>query len=113
MCINVIHVEIFITQLQRDKGRNMSVKNEYQELRQEYNKSLMPCPFCGGEARLKKHQKLQQTWYVQCNDCGIRTPNSTQAAYESWKAAMEAPVNQWNRRVKDSEKEVSEEGFNV
>lgn len=91
----------------------MSVKNEYQKLRQEYNKSLMPCPFCGGEARLKKHQKLHQTWYVQCHDCGIRTPNSTQAAYESWKAAMKAPVNQWNRRAKDSEREVSEEELNV
>jgi Lar family restriction alleviation protein len=72
---------------------------EYQIERQKIE--LKPCPFCGGEARLKKHQKLEQTWYVQCNKCGIRTKNSVQAPYESWKDAMKCPVNQWNVRVKD------------
>lgn len=72
---------------------------EYQIERQKI--SLKPCPFCGGEARLRKHQRLEQTWYVQCNDCGIRTKNYTQCAYESWKTAMNAPVHIWNRRVED------------
>lgn len=62
---------------------------------------IKPCPFCGGEARLKKHNKLEQTWYVQCHDCGIRTPNSSQAAYQPWKQARDYPILQWNRRVKD------------
>jgi Lar family restriction alleviation protein len=72
---------------------------EYQIERQKIK--LKPCPFCGGEARLRKHQKLEQTWYVQCKDCGIRTPNSVQPPYESWKTTMNYPVQQWNRRVED------------
>ena len=72
---------------------------EYQKERQKI--VLKSCPFCGGEARLKKHYRLEQTWHVQCHDCGIRTANSTQAAYQSWKDAMLYPVNQWNRRVED------------
>ncbi len=72
---------------------------EYQIERQKI--SLKPCPFCGGEARLKKHQRLEQTWYVQCKDCGIRTANSVQPPYESWKTAMNYPVRLWNRRIED------------
>lgn len=72
---------------------------EYQKERQKI--SLKPCPFCGGEARLKKHYRIEQTWYVQCNDCGVRTPNSVQVPYESWITAMNCPVRQWNKRVED------------
>jgi len=72
---------------------------EYQKERQKI--SLKPCPFCGGEARLKKHYRLEQTWYVQCNKCGIRTKNFTQCAYEPWKTVMNAPVQLWNRRIED------------
>ncbi len=72
---------------------------EYQIERQKI--SLKPCPFGGGEARLKKHQRLEQTWYVQCSKCGIRTKNSVQPPYESWKTTMKCPVNQWNARVED------------
>ncbi len=75
--------------------------NEYQIERQKLSKELKPCPFCGGEARLRKHQRLNQTWYVQCNQCGIRTPNSVQAAYESWKTTMNYPVQLWNRRIEN------------
>lgn len=72
---------------------------EYQIERQKI--SLKPCPFCGGEARLRKHQKLEQTWYVQCKNCGVRTANSAQMPYQSWKDAMKYPVNQWNARLED------------
>ena len=75
--------------------------NEYQIERQKLSEELKPCPFCGGEARLRKHQKLEQTWYVQCNKCGMRTPNSVQPPYESWKTTMNYPVQLWNRRVED------------
>ena len=71
---------------------------EYQVERQRINSELKSCPFCGGEARIKKHHKLEQTWYVQCSKCGIRTPYNTQVSYQSWKQAMEYPVCQWNRR---------------
>lgn len=72
---------------------------EYQKERQKI--SLKPCPFCGGEARLKKHYRLEQTWYVQCSKCGIKTKNSVQTPYESWKTTMNYPVRLWNRRVED------------
>ena len=64
---------------------------------------IKPCPFCGGQARLKKHYKLKQTWYVQCHDCGIRTPNSTHAPYQNLTEARDYPVKLWNRRAEGSE----------
>lgn len=73
--------------------------SEYQTERQKIK--LKPCPFCGGEARLKKHYRLEQTWYVQCSKCGIKTKNSVQTPYESWKTTMNYPVRLWNRRVED------------
>lgn len=65
---------------------------------------IKSCPFCGGEARLRKHPKLEQTWYVQCKDCGIRTPNISQCAYESWKEARNYPITLWNSRVESVDK---------
>ena len=76
---------------------------EYQIERQKIK--LKPCPFCGGEARLRKHQKLEHTWYVQCKNCGIRTVNSVQVPYESWKNTMKYPVDQWNTRVEERNNE--------
>ena len=49
--------------------------------------------------KIKKHNKIPDTWYVQCHDCGVRTVNSTKCAYESWKDAKQYPVKMWNRRV--------------
>ncbi len=71
------------------------------QLSKELN--IKPCPFCGGEARIKKHPKMINTWYVQCNDCGVRTPYSTQAAYEHWETARDYPIRQWNSRIGESE----------
>lgn len=64
--------------------------------------SLKPCPFCGGKARLKKHHKMQNTWYVQCHDCGIKTPLSIQLPYESWQDAKNYPVKLWNNRTQNA-----------
>ena len=80
-------------------GKKMGM-TEYEKERRKI--LLKPCPFCGGEARLKKHQTLEQTWYVQCKNCGVRTINSVQAPYESWRDAMNYPVKLWNRRIEDA-----------
>lgn len=64
---------------------------------------LLPCPCCGGEAKLKKgfpssqrpnyHQAL-----VQCKKCHLRTVTHTQCAFESWQDAIKSVLSVWNTR---------------
>ena len=60
---------------------------------------VKPCPFCGSEARLKQHYKLKNVWYVQCTNCGIRTPNSVQYPYQAWQEVKYLAVLDWNTRL--------------
>ena len=59
---------------------------------------LKPCPFCGGEAILKRYatkelfRKQLQHPYVQCCICNIRT--------ELVRTDAEAIIK-WNRRLED------------
>lgn len=59
---------------------------------------LKPCPFCGGEAVLKKHHNRFIDWFsVSCNKCHIsQTGNYFGFGFE----AIEA----WNRRVQDDKR---------
>lgn len=59
---------------------------------------LKPCPFCGGEARLKKHYKMQDTWYVQCNKCKASGGLQTQSAFEHWTVSRDRAIWEWNNR---------------
>lgn len=60
---------------------------------------LKPCPFCGGEARLRafrtyiqsKH-RMGEKYYIECCECGLNAPN-----FINKEEAIEA----WNRRVDD------------
>ncbi len=52
---------------------------------------LLPCPFCGGEARIEQHEKGK--WLAFCGDvygCG------TEGWYES---TPEEAIAAWNRRA--------------
>ena len=64
---------------------------------------LRPCPFCGGEAKLKKgfpgRQNGRKQALVQCRACGCRTPMFYQYEYESVSDVYAHAVEAWNRRT--------------
>ena len=40
------------------------------------NNELLPCPFCGGEAKIKQSHDLltgENCIYVQCTECNVKT----------------------------------------
>lgn len=66
--------------------------------------NLLPCPFCGGEAKIKhgypgQQQKGMRQSVVQCKRCGCRTVTYRQLAYQSWKEVDEQAAEVWNRRT--------------
>jgi Lar family restriction alleviation protein len=66
------------------------------------NNELKPCPFCGGEARLRPERLgIEKEWRVECecwNSCGAAT---------SFLGKTEA-IAAWNRRTPANEAEGSE-----
>lgn len=45
---------------------------------------LLPCPYCGDEARLREADALE-VWYVDCTCCGARQEATTrQRAIAAW-----------------------------
>lgn len=67
---------------------------------------LKPCPFCGGEAKMKhgypgQQRKGMRQAVVQCKKCSCRTVTYRQLAYQSWKEVDEQAAEVWNRRVVD------------
>ena len=63
--------------------------NEVKQMQKAIRKGLLPCPHCGGRARL--WQAYDSSWCVQCDKCGANT----------MKVDKEEAVKRWNRRVKD------------
>lgn len=58
---------------------------------------LKPCPFCGGEAKVKRYSNGYNFWcLVKCDDCGVEQ-DSIRNGYYGEKQAVEA----WNRRPSD------------
>lgn len=64
---------------------------------------LLPCPFCGGEAKLRKtielagHGMITTSYFVECVDCKVRGNH-----FDSWldeqKNAEDKAVEFWNTR---------------
>lgn len=73
---------------------------------------LLPCPFCGGEARMLKQTTFNVLLYgTKCNKCGAEAAvELTEAmAVESWnrrayRPCCPEPCNEqcWNRRANDA-----------
>ena len=53
---------------------------------------LLPCPFCGGEAKI---MKAGYPHWVYCKDCGAKVHGGVVGEKEGEKASVEA----WNRRT--------------
>ena len=67
---------------------------------------LKPCPFCGGEAKMKhgypgKQCKSLRQAFVQCVKCGCRTVTYKQLAYQAWSDVDRHAAEVWNRRCND------------
>ena len=68
---------------------------------------LKPCPFCGGEAKMKhgfpnrQNKRIRQS-LVQCKVCGCRTVTYEQLAYQAWSEVDRIASEAWNRRVDDA-----------
>lgn len=52
---------------------------------------LLPCPFCGGEAKLVKSKAKVNDYRIKCNRCYIKTG--------WWMGEIDELIEQWNTRV--------------
>ncbi len=57
---------------------------------------LLPCPFCGGEPKLRTHRSGEDSMecYVECPSCEVRT-----TYYEDAYAPVADARGAWNRRT--------------
>lgn len=64
---------------------------------------VLPCPCCGGEAKLKKGFPSRQIAHcrqavVQCKRCGVRTVTHRQLPMERWQDVDKSALGEWNTR---------------
>ena len=74
----------------------------------EAQKTLKPCPFCGGEAEFcegKTELRYNAGYYVNCKECMANTGECVSLDYHR---AIEQSVKDWNKRTPDIEKITSE-----
>lgn len=61
---------------------------------------LLPCPFCGGQARVRAEQK-NRTYYIGCAKCGARSRAVGRMPWhDSIYIAQGNAAKLWNERVK-------------
>jgi Lar family restriction alleviation protein len=67
-------------------------KNEFEWLELEAKEELLPCPFCGGEARIIDLEDPEYKYYqIRCSKCMCKTESHL---------GMEETIAVWNRRVR-------------
>ena len=64
------------------------------------SKKLLPCPFCGGEAKIERMGTGRQSCQVACTNCGAHHegPDKDERSGDSWnrRAALDG---EWQREV--------------
>ena len=72
---------------------------------QETSETLLPCPFCGGDAMFcndRQHDEPHECHYIVCNGCQLsiewNDPYSTKEAEEVDDLRAHA-IKKWNQRV--------------
>lgn len=61
---------------------------------------LLPCPFCGGQARVRVEQK-NRTYYIGCAKCGARSRAvGRRPWHDTVYIAQGTAAKLWNERVK-------------
>ena len=82
---------------------------------EDCRQELLPCPFCGGEAKIESKQGSfgysNAHHSVTCVSCGVSTPRVGERypAAEAEREAIKAASVQWNRRASVPAPEVTEE----
>lgn len=63
--------------------------------------SLLPCPFCGGSARMAtEHDPDGMTWhYITCRGCGARSRGNWHSLGNDCPLHRAEVRDEWNRRV--------------
>ena len=64
---------------------------------------LKPCPFCGGDGKLKKGFPSQQRTgqrmaFVQCSKCQAKTRTFYQMPFEAWDDVIRHAIEAWSLR---------------
>ena len=66
---------------------------------------LKPCPFCGGDAKIKKDYERDghyniPIYFIKCSSCGSNSaPYKTEWRLPGDVQTMEELINRWNRRT--------------
>lgn len=61
---------------------------------------LLPCPFCGGQARVRAYQK-NRTYYIACAKCGARSRAvGRRPWHDTVYIAQGTAAKLWNERAK-------------
>lgn len=65
------------------------------------NEALLPCPFCGGKARVYYAPTNDEAgipcYGVNCEECNVMIGTTKDGVTDFYRTAIEA-VNAWNRR---------------
>lgn len=68
-------------------------------------KELKKCPFCGGEAKLRKKNRTiingetKRNCYVHCCDCDARAERFVYYDYAEPRYFHEKAIEAWNQRI--------------
>lgn len=74
------------------------------EVKNNMNKQLKPCPFCGGKAHIRKVTENAgcvhyETVCVLCKDCGAQSVRKISDWYYGCYCSDEEIAELWNRRI--------------